>query len=60
VIGGVDSGEARAYDEHVEMFEASRGLRGQGRTLGRRGDIGHPSYLALEMDIVKSIVRYCL
>jgi hypothetical protein len=42
------------------MFEASRGLRGQGRTLGRRGDIGHPSYLALEMDIVKSIVRYCL
>jgi len=42
------------------MLEVSYGLRRQGRTLGRRGDIGHPSYLVLEMDVVKSIVRYCL
>jgi hypothetical protein len=38
----------------------SCGLRWLGRTLGRHRRIGHPSYLALEMDVVKSIVRYCL
>jgi hypothetical protein len=42
------------------MLEVSYGLRRQGRTLGRRGDIGHPSYLAPTMDLTKSIFRYCL
>jgi hypothetical protein len=42
------------------MLEASCGCRGQRRALRRYCHIGYLHYLAFDLELVKSVVRYCL